>query len=216
MSLSNIMNNRRKALVARWIADPLILVIVEDMHQLRGTVDLLHMSEDGLSGATVKRVGRRSESNVAILKRPGNPDETTSVWVKASYRSYRSAYLAFVKEVYGIDAKKTDFAGFDADHLLNRARSSAGNEFIRLEAVPSDVNQGWGRTFEKSAGFDSRRSRRTMDFTICAKVAGLAPPRNASDTRRIDEIVRFFIRQGMPRWEAEGFRERFAFGYRKP
>lgn len=212
MSLTTIIKNRQQALLNDWKRDPLILVIVEGMAELKGVVTMLEVED--ADDATINRVGTRNETNVAILRTPGNPDSNASVWVKASYRSYRSAYLGFIKEVYGVTATSADLSGFDADHLMNKARSPNGSQFIRLEAVSSAANQGWGRTFEKAAGFDAQRARRTMDFTIAAKVAGLLPPVNKQDTRQIDRIVEYFEKQmGLPRHEAEGFRSRMDFGY---
>ena len=212
MSLTTIMNRRRQALLNSWKQDPLILVLVESMNQLRGVVTMLSLDEDA---PTVGQVGSRSENNVAILNAPGNPDINASVWVKSSYRGYRKAYLAFIKQVYGVDATSSQMHGFDADHMLNKARSPSGG-FIRLEAVPSSANQAWGRTFEKAAGFDDQRGRRTMDFTIAAKLAGLNAPTNKNDVRQIDAIVQYFERNlGLPKHEAEGFRQRMDFGYRQ-
>jgi len=213
MSLPAIMNRRRQALLAQWKSDPLVLVLVENMTALRGVVTLLSLDGDTPS---VEPVGSRTESNVAILRGPGNPDTNTSVWVKANYRGYRKAYLAFINQVYGISATSSDMNGFDADHMLNKARSPSGEQFIRLEAVPSSANQSWGRTFEKAAGFDDSRGRRTMDFTIAAKLAGLNAPTNANDSHQINLIVQYFEqRLGLPKHEAEGFRQRMEFGYRQ-
>lgn len=38
-------------------------------------------------------------------------------------------------------------AGYDVDHLLNRARSPGGSGFIRIEAINSAVNQAQGVLF---------------------------------------------------------------------
>ncbi|WP_306143748.1 hypothetical protein [Roseibium sp. MMSF_3412] len=91
-----------------------------------------------------EKAGRRSLKNVAIVGKPGNPDENTSVWVRAGYSSYQNAWLGFVNQVYGLKATRKDLAGYNIDHLLNKARSPNKAGFIRIEAINDAVNQAWG------------------------------------------------------------------------
>lgn len=148
-----------------------------------------------------------SPTNTVIVSRPGDPDRNASVWVRASYTGYRPAYIAFLNLVYGTQATTVDLAGYDIDHLLNRARSPGGAGYIRIEAVRSPVNQAWGRLFERAAshpGFlaNQNRLRRTLSWTICAKLANRFPPNGPADTGGINRLAAYFQTLGMDAGEA--------------
>ncbi len=187
---------RRQALLDAWIRDPLQQVLAETPSVLSNLVYL----DDGEEGAA-ERLGRRRATSVACVRRPGPPDTNASAWVAAGYRDYRKAYLAFIKEVYGIAATSADLSGFDVDHLLNRARSPQGTCFIRIEAIPGPVNQEWGRLYEKAASAphfyaNQERERRTMSWMVASKLAGLRPPSGPDDRDGIDRLVRYWTSHG--------------------
>ena len=162
-----IIERRRTTLIAEWKQNPLIIVQVESPLVL----PVLTFLDDRGHGAGVGPVGRRSPTNTAIVSRAGDPDRNASVWVKASYTGYRTAYIGFLNHVYGTQATTADLGGYDVDHLLNRARSPGGAGYIRIEAVNSAVNQAWGRLFERAASnpaffANQHRLRRTLSWTI--------------------------------------------------
>ena len=210
-----IVERRRNALVDQWKQDPLIVVQVEAPQVL----PVMTFLDDHGHGAGVGAVGRRSQTNTVIVSRPGDPDRNASVWVKASYTGYRTAYIGFLNHVYGTQAASANLAGYDIDHLLNRARSPGGAGYIRIEAVNSPVNQAWGRLFEKSASdpaffANQHRLRRTLSWTICAKLANQFPPNGPSDVGGIDQLVTYFQTLGMDAAEArEGLMSMLGFAY---
>jgi hypothetical protein len=215
MTLASIITGRRIALVNQWVREPLVQVQVESPDALPNLVFL----DDNGERALVDRLPRRSRLKVAIVQRPGNEDTNASVWVRADYGGYRDAYLAFVKQVYRESYTSADLGGFDVDHLLNRARSPGGAGFIRVEAVQDAVNQAWGRLFEKQASnpafyANQHRSRRTMSWVICAKLAGQMPPAGPGDTAGIDRLVDYFVSIGMTADEArDGLTSMLDFAY---
>jgi hypothetical protein len=216
MSLLAIVIRRREALVRAWARDPLIQVQVESPQALPRLAFI-----DAPGGeAGVEALGRRSAQNVALVNNPGDPDLNASVWVAARYSSYKSGYLAFVRSVYNIDAQASQLAGYDIDHLLNRARSPQDSTFIRIEAVPSAANQAWGRLFEKAASnpqffANQQRERRTMSFMICAKLAGELPPLGPGDGAGVNRLVNFFASIGIPNDEArKGLMSMLNFAYK--
>jgi hypothetical protein len=210
-----IVERRRSALVDQWKQDPLIVVQVETPQVL----PVLTFLDDHGHAAGVGPVGRRSQTNTVIVSRPGDPDRNASVWVKASYTGYRTAYIGFLNHVYGTQATSANLAGYDVDHLLNRARSPGGAGYIRIEAVNSPVNQAWGRLFEKAASnpaffANQHRLRRTLSWTICAKLANRFPPNGPSDVGGIHQLVGYFQILGMDASEArEGLISMLSFAY---
>jgi hypothetical protein len=211
-----IIERRRNALIAQWKQDPLIVVQVESP----AVLPVLTFLDDRGQGAGVGAVGRRSQTNTVIVSRVGgDPDRNASVWVKASYTGYRTAYIGFLNHVYGTQATTADLAGYDVDHLLNRARSPGGAGYIRIEAVNSAVNQGWGRLFEKAASnpaffANQQRLRRTLSWTICAKLANRLPPNGPNDVGGITQLAAYFQTLGMDANEArEGLTSMLNFAY---
>ncbi len=210
-----IIDQRRNALIAQWQLDPLIVVQVESPDVL----PVLTFLDDQGREAGVTAIGRRSQTNTVIVSRPGDPDRNASVWVKASYTGYRTAYIGFLNHVYGTQATTANLVGYDVDHLLNRARSPAGAGYIRVEAVHSPVNQAWGRLFERAAshpGFfaNQNRLRRTLSWTICAKLANRLPPNGPNDTAGINRLTAYFQTLGMDADEARtGLTSMLNFSY---
>jgi hypothetical protein len=215
VSPTSIMERRREALIAQWIRDPLIVVQVEAPGALPVTAYL----DDNGKTAEIGGVGQRSQTDTVIVSRPGDPDRNASVWVRATYRGYRTAYVGFLNQVYGTQATTADLAGYDIDHLLNRARSPQGAGFIRIEAIRADVNQAWGRLFEKAASdprfyANQHRLRRTMSWVICAKLANQYPPDGPNDNNGIARLAAFFAGLGMDAAEArDGLTEMLKFAY---
>ncbi len=204
-----IIARRTQAILMDWRLDPLLQVLVESPAVLS---DVLYLLDDGTPGG-VDTLGRRAMSNVAIWRRPGNPDSRTSLWVRASYSDYRAAYLGFVRAVYQMDATIADLAGFQIDHLLNRARAPLDSTFIRVEAIPATVNQRWGAVFERTAS-DAHRERRTMSWLIASKLAGQMPPDGPDDDAGIKRLAQFWATRGFAASEAEtGIRNMLNFTY---
>lgn len=214
-SVLQIIQRRREALIRQWIADPLVQVQIENPEAL-GSLTFL---DDGSGPTTVAQVGRRRRTSVAMASRPGNPDEAASVWVASSYQGYTGAYLGFLKAAYGVDADSSALAGFDIDHMLNRARAPLDTTFIRVEAVDSSANRAWGSLFEKTASnpdfyANQKRERRTMSYTIVAKLAGQMPPRGPDDRAGLDRLADFFAARGLDRKEArDGLQSMLDFAY---
>ncbi len=216
MSVRDIIRRRRDALVAAWIRDPLIQVQVETPFAL----PRLAFIEDGASPASPGALGRRNPTKVALVENLANPDLNASVWLAADYGDYKGAYLSFLRRAYKVEAKRLDLAGFDVDHLLNRARSPKDSTFIRIEAVPSAVNQDWGRLFERAASnpdfyANANRERRTMSYVICAELAGQAPPLGPGDAAGVARLASYFASVGIDRNEAlNGLNSMLAFAYK--
>ena len=216
MSVQEIVRRRRNALVSAWVRDPLIQVQVESPFAL----PRLAFVESPSSPASPGPLGRRNPTKVALVEDFTNPDLNASVWVAAGYDDYKGAYLSFLRRVYRLDAKRSDLNGFDVDHLLNRARSPRDATFIRIEAVPSAVNQEWGRLFERAASdpdfyANANRERRTMSYIICAKLAGQSPPLGPADTAGIARLATYFASVGVNRDEAlNGLNSMLAFAYK--
>lgn len=215
LSVATIIEQRRAALIELWKQDPLVVVQVESPEIL----PILTFLDDRGQGAGVGPVGRRSPTNTVIVQRPGDAHRNASVWVRASYGGYQTAYLGFLDAVYKTRATKADLSGYDVDHLLNRARSPGGAGYIRIEAVNSIVNQAWGRLFEKVASnpafFANReRLRRTLSWTICAKLANQMPPDGPNDAAGVNRLATWFQSIGMSAAEArEGLASMLRFAY---
>jgi len=212
----SIMERRRGALIAQWIRDPLVMVQVESPAILPRLVFL----DDRGQTAEVSAVGQYRQTNVVIVSRPGDPDRNASVWVRATYQGYRAAYIGFLNQVYGTQATSADLAGYQIDHLLNRARSPGGAGFIRIEAIGAAVNQAWGWLFEKRASdprFYANQNRflRNMSWEICAKLANQQPPVGPGDIDGIERLVRFFVSLGIVAGEARhGLTQMLKFAHR--
>ena len=218
-SLNQMLTARREALLRHWAANPLIQVQAESPGVLGR---LSYFDEPGDGG--VARLGRAAVRNVALVTPPGDAvPHRRSLWVRArGYDGYRAAFRQFLKAVYGLDLPGTAIPGYDVDHLLNRARSPQGSTFVRVEAVRSEVNQAWGRLYEKAASkpeFHANRvrERRTRRWTVAAKVAGLMPPREADDAEGLRRVAAGLAAYGLSAAEAvEGLRSMLAFAAREP
>ena len=206
MNIHQIVTARRNATLKRWVRNPLIMVQANSPSSLGR---LAYLDEDG--DGSVGALGRRSTGNVVKVESGGGSPHLASVWVRSSksgYGSYRAAYKSFGEANYGVKIDKANMAAYDVDHLLNRARAPSGSVFVRVEAVPSLVNQRWGSVIEKAASnpkfyANQKRGDRTMSWFIAAKLAGLMPPRGAGDDERIKKISSTFIRFGLNKSETE-------------
>lgn len=208
MSFHQIATLRRDTLINEWLKTGLVMVQVEGTSVLGPLVFIDEYVEDPSSmPATPQRVGRRQEKNVMCVQREGLSPNSASLWVASRYEGYREAYLAFLKVAHKVELKMKELAGYDADHLLNRARSPKDTTFIRLEAVPADVNQAWGAFFEAAASDPSFhankvRERRTMSFMVASKAAWQMPPEGPNDTFGINTLVKYWTNRGFPAEQA--------------
>jgi hypothetical protein len=81
------------------------------------------------------------------------------------------------------------------------------------------VNQAWGRLFERAASnpaffANQHRLRRTLSWTICAKLANRFPPNGPNDVGGINQLVAYFQTLGMDANEArEGLTSMLNFAY---
>ena len=165
MSLQALIGRRQRALYDAWVRNPLVQGQAEHPDCLGRLVFLDEFDEEVETG----QAGRRSLKNVAIVSKPGNPDENTSVWARDGYSSYQKAWLGFVNQVYGIKATSQDLAGYNIDHLLNKARSPDKAGFIRIEAINDAVNQAWGACSNARPAIPSFRPTRTGTAGPCPR-----------------------------------------------
>jgi hypothetical protein len=207
MSFHQIATARRESLINEWLRTGSVLVQAESTSVLGTLVFIDEHVENPSTAPSAQRVGRRLDRNVVCVQRDGLAASSASLWVAARYEGYREAYLAFIKVAHQEALKMTDLAGYDADHLLNRARSPKDTTFIRLEAVPADVNQAWGSFFEAAASDPSfvanrQRERRTMSFMVASKAAWQMPPEGPTDTYGINALVKYWANRGFPAEQA--------------
>jgi hypothetical protein len=174
-----IIERRRNALIAQWKQDPLVVVQVESP----AVLPVLTFLDDRGQGAGVGAVGRRSQTNTVIVSRVGgDPDRNASIWVKASYTGYRTAFIGFLNHVYGTQATTADLAGYVASNPAFFA--------------------------------NQQRLRRTLSWTICAKLANRLPPNGPSDVGGITQLAAYFQTLGMDANEArEGLTSTLNFAY---
>ncbi|MEC7760352.1 MAG: hypothetical protein VX874_00410 [Pseudomonadota bacterium] len=215
MTVDQIAKARRDALLRRWVRDPLQQIAAESPAAL-GRLAYLDVDAAG----TVGGLGRRSETSVVVVTPNGNPDpHAASLWVARGYSGYRAAYAAFLASHYGVANAGPQLAAYDIDHLLNRARSPNTSTFLRIEAIPSHVNQAWGRLFEKTASSpdfwaNANRERRTMSWIVAAKLGGQLPPNGPRDETGIRRLAQYFQMIGLDASEAEtGLRSMLDFSY---
>lgn len=216
LSVPQIIAARRDALLERWRRNPLQQVLAEG----HGALGRLVWIDDG-AVAQVSKMPRRNQQKVAIAGADAPNKHDASVWVQASYSSYRSAYGAFLASVYGVNrATVTAALGpYDVDHLLNRARPQVQSSMIRLEAIDMAANRSWGSLFEKVASnpdfyANQARQRRTMSWVIAAKLGGQMAPSGPSDTAGIDRLANWFATKGFDRNEArDGLASMLGFAY---
>jgi len=211
-----LLKQRCDELLRRWVRDPLIPVQAEAPEVLGRLADI---DLDSASDTAV--VGRRSLRNAVQVSPIGvGGTHAASLWVKASYDGYRHAFKAFLVEDYGLVDTAIDLSGFDVDHLLNRKRSPGGSTYLRLEAVPSTINQAWGSVFEKPASnpefyANQARTRRTLSWPIAAKLAWIAPPNADEGAAGIARVATGLAGYGLDRDAAiKGLTDMFEFANR--
>lgn len=142
------------------------------------------------------------ELKAAILWREA-PDRH-SLWVRATYAGYRTAYRTFIGRVYQ-DVDWSGFPEFDVDHLLNRARIRRLDYYLRVEAVQKEINQQHGRTIERASGQNprekaTRKAERPLTAISILKLAGIEAPRGPEDVAALARAKAFLV--GSQRWEA--------------
>ncbi len=215
-NIPQIAQQRSNVLLRRWNANPMIQVQVEAPSAL-GQIANIDLDQTG----NVAQLGARSTDNVVCVLPPHGTAGTheASLWVRATYTGYRAAFGAFLEQQYGISNAAQQLQSYDIDHLLNRKRSPGGNTFIRLEAIPSAVNQAWGALFEKAASkpafyANQNRERRTMSWPIAAKLAGLMPPSSPDDIPGIEGIANGLAIHGLNEEECvQGMTQMLEFAY---
>lgn len=193
-------DDRRRALFQEWCRDPAILVSSPSATDLQSRSLGLHLLQGGNGGPVRAQSLATSQGQMGatILSVPGRLPETgMSLWVPAGLKSYRAAFVAFMKHVYGEPFDAADLNGYDVDHLLNKKRATGDDVLIRVEAVPLNVNRTWGTLFEKNASnpqFWANRKRevRSMSWMIAAKLIGKMPPRGPGDAAGIRDLAQFF------------------------
>lgn len=154
-------------------------------------------------GGDFEKLGRRRERNVYVWKK-GDP-ESSSLWVLSSYSSYRSAYKAFIRSLYG-QVDFTDFDQFHVDHLFAKGQRRAHAKYVRVEAVPKGTNMQHGFTVESDQAKQKTRKRRShdhMSFLSVLKLMGLRAPRGPDDHAQIKKISRALEKDGWDRKEVE-------------
>lgn len=203
MSLAQIIAARRAALLQDFIHNSVPPLLQVESRDALGELTFLEEFEQD---EEEMQLGRRRPDSVVIRQKPGQSGAEATLWVAADYGGYRSAYLAFIRKAYDDNTvRKSELVGYDVDHLLNRARSAAGSAYLRIEAIPSSINQRWGSVFERAASSDliakNRSGRRLMSYLVAAKVAGLSPPDGPDDLGRINAIAGYFQGMGLDRAE---------------
>ncbi|PWR18993.1 hypothetical protein [Zavarzinia compransoris] len=190
MTIDDIVKQRAAALLHTFRYDWPPSVEAEDVRAL----DKLTFFPDAFGpGAVSGQLDRRSIANVVIMAGSDRPHDA-SLWVRASYRDYRGAYIAFLKKIYGLTVTPQDLAPYDVDHLLNRARAGGGGKtMLRIEAVRRSTNRQWGALIEKLAASDkiagNRRTSRLMSYLIAGKVADCAPPAGLDDRAGREQLA---------------------------
>ncbi len=200
-SVIAIADRRRRAMITQWVQNPdWVLVQVESADMLRGKVHNLAADAAARTG----RVGSHRERSVIMLEGGPDRDRTWSVWVRATFSNYKTAYLAFISHAYGATLSGDDIPGYEVDHLSNKAYAPTGQEFIRLEAVPKLANHRWGVNFEsrRTENTDARPTHR-MSYMSCAKLGGELPPAGPNDAAGINRLVAYFTAIGLDPREAQ-------------
>jgi hypothetical protein len=195
-----IAERRRRAMINQWVHHPVwALVQVMSPDMLWGKVQDI----TGEAEARIGRVGSHRERSVIMLEGGPDRDRTWSVWVRATFSKYKPAYLAFISHAYGVTLTGDDVPGYEVDHLSNKAYAPSGQEFIRVEAIPTAINHRWGVNFEsrRTENTDARPSHR-LSYMSCAKLGGQLPPTGPNDTAGINALVAYFTSIGLDPQEA--------------
>ena len=127
----------------------------------------------GLPKSKCERVGRRSLANVRFFH--DTRWNQCQCWVRAGYRDYRKAFLAWLDE-RGFGADSQAIADYDVDHLFSAARAPHPDHVIRLVLVSREVNRSWGGWAEKLDAGRVTKSRNNARYFHIAKAAGIAAP----------------------------------------
>ena len=126
-----------------------------------------------LSVSKFKPVGRRSLANVRSFYHARW--DQWQCWVRAGYRDYRKAFLAWlVERGFGADAQT--ITGYDVDHLFPAARAPHPDHVIRLVLVNREANRSWGGWAERLDAGRSTKIRNNASYLQIAKAIGIAAP----------------------------------------
>jgi len=197
-----IADRRRHSLVRQWVQEPdWVLAQVDSPGMLQGRAHDISGDAEAQAG----RVGVHRLGSVIMLEGGTDRDRTWSVWARASFSNYKAAYLAFLRHAYRVTASADDLPGYQVDHLSNRAYAPSGQEFIRLEAIPTAINHAWGVNFEsrRTENTDARPMHK-VSWASCAKLGGQLPPAGPNDTAGINRLATWFASLGMDPDEARG------------
>lgn len=126
-----------------------------------------------LSGSRFERVGRRSLENVRSFYNARW--DQWQCWVRAGYRDYRRAFLAWLVE-RGFGVEPQAIASYDVDHLFSAARAPSPDHVIRLILVNREVNRSWGGWAEKLDSGRDTKSRNNARYHQIAKAVGIPAP----------------------------------------
>jgi hypothetical protein len=190
-----IADRRNRAMIHQWVQDNTwVLVQVESPEMLHGRIHDI----TGESEARVGRVGSHRQRSVIMLEGGPDRDRTWSVWVRASFSNYKQAYLAFISHAYGVTLTGNDVPGYQVDHLSNKAYAPTGQEFIRIEAIPTAANHSWGVNFESRRTENTfRRPSHRLSYMSCAKLGGQFPPTGPDDAAGKNALVAYFTKIGL-------------------
>ena len=125
-----IVERRRNALVDQWKQDPLIVVQVKSPGA--SGPDLPRRSRPR-GGRRRRRPAQPNQHGDRVA--PGRPRPQRQCLGQSELHGLSHGHIGFLNHVYGTQATSTNLAGYDVDHLLNRARSPGGAGYIRIEAV---------------------------------------------------------------------------------
>ena len=198
MNYRLIADERCRKLFTAWTVQPAVLVTAlsaADLLSRTTSLDWLDRKPNALDAKTAGLASPKLAD--AVVLKPAGPAGDASIWVPAGFPDYRKAFLAFMGEIYGGSPDTTDLSGYDIDHLLNKKRATSADVLVRIEAIPSGVNQAWGRLFEKNASnpnfyANQNRAVRSMSWMIAAKISGQMPPSGPRDAAGITRVARFF------------------------
>lgn len=123
-------------------------------------------------------------------------DSTCSdLWVRTYptvYANYREAFKNFAAIYHKVSLSGGE-EGYNVDHMLNGARANAyGMGFVRVALVKEDVNQGWGRTYERRVtGRHPVRHKNVYPGTLItfAKILGAPAPRSNTEAPQVSTNI---------------------------
>lgn len=125
--------------------------------------------------------GIKPKSALVIQKPSSEPE----LWVRASYRGYRRAFLRFLEQHYGLCAINIP-KSLQVDHLhpSSHFNESTNHYFVRLALIERSINASYGAGFERLLN-DREHERQLnggihMDWMAYLKTRGIHLPTKAS------------------------------------